>query len=474
MDGTWRKRIRNAATVAGLLAVAGLAVTRDRWLPLAEDWVQVARGAVRGEAHDEHDGHDHAGHDHAGHTPEHGGDADAKDGDHVQISEQAQKNIGLAVTQLEPSTFHRTMTVPAMVIEKPGRSDVQVTAPLAGVVTRIHPLKGETVEPGQPLFELRLTHEEVVQAQTELLKTVEELDVVRREIERLEGITSGSIAHKDVLARKYEQQKLEGAQRAQVQALLLHGLTEAQVESIQQTRRLLKDVTIHAPAANSQRPSSDVQPVFELEELNVGQGQHVQVGQALCVLGDHVSLYIEGRAFEREAELFSRAMRERWAVTATFDRARSGADAKAGLRVAYVSNKVDSESRTFQFYVELPNEMARAADSHDGHRFVDWRFKPGQRVQLLVPVEQWADRLVIPAEAIVKDGAEAFVFQRNGDRFQRRPVHVEYQDQRYVVLANDGSVFAGESVVVRGAYQLQMAMKNKAGGAIDPHAGHNH
>ena len=106
------------------------------------------------------------------------------------------------------------MTVPAMVVERPGRSSIQVAAPLTGVVTRVWPLQGETVAPGQPLFDLRLTHEEVVEAQAEFLKTAEELDVVQREIDRLEKVAAdGVISGKTLLERKYEQQKLPAAQR---------------------------------------------------------------------------------------------------------------------------------------------------------------------------------------------------------------------------------------------------------------------
>ena len=62
---------------------------------------------------------------------------------------------------------------------------------------------------------------------------------------------------------------------------------------------------------------------------------------------------------------------------------------------------------------------------------------------------------------------------------ERRPfrppgVHVEYRDRFSVVIANDGSLFPGDVVATCGAQQLQLALKNKAGGGIDPHAGHNH
>ena len=62
------------------------------------------------------------------------------------------------MVELKP--FERTMSVPGMVVERPGWSVVEVTAPMTGVVTRIYPIQGEAVRPGQPLFEVRLTHED--------------------------------------------------------------------------------------------------------------------------------------------------------------------------------------------------------------------------------------------------------------------------------------------------------------------------
>ena len=95
-------------------------------------------------------------------------------------------------------------------------------------------------------------------------------------------------------------------------------------------------------------------------------------------------------------------------------------------------------------------------------------------MQLRVPVEQWPNRIVLPVDAVAKEGVEFYVFQQNGDHFDRVTVQVEYQDQFWVVVANDGSVFPGDTVAMSGAHQLQMALKNKAGGGVDPHAGHNH
>jgi len=35
-------------------------------------------------------------------------------------------------------------------------------------------------------------------------------------------------------------------------------------------------------------------------------------------------------------------------------------------------------------------------------------------------------------------------------------------------------LFPGDTIAMTAAQQLQLALKNKSGGAIDPHAGHTH
>ena len=95
-------------------------------------------------------------------------------------------------------------------------------------------------------------------------------------------------------------------------------------------------------------------------------------------------------------------------------------------------------------------------------------------MQLRVPVEQWQDVIVVPVDAVAQEGLERFVFVENGDHFDRRPVHIQYRDQYDAVIANDGSVFPGDIIALNGAHQLQMAIKNKSGGPVDPHAGHHH
>jgi cobalt-zinc-cadmium efflux system membrane fusion protein len=409
----------------------------------------------------EHDHTDEHAHDHEVHAEENS----------LELSEQARRSIGLKEGDIAITTFQRSITVPGMVVERRGRSRFTIIAPMTGYLTKILVAEGEALAPDQPLFEIRLTHEELVQAQADLLRSTAEVDVVRREIARLEAIgPEGLIPVKTIIERKYELDKLEAVRLAQRQALLLHGLTEPQVDDIVTTRTLLGSVTVRAPTASSPPSSS----ALVVQELAVERGQHVTAGDTLAVLVDHSSLLIEGEAFEHDIPAITEAATTGKPITAVIEAQAGPSQTIEDLRIAYVADRVSSESRTLHFFVTLPNETVGEPRVEGASRFVAWRYKPGQRMQVKVPVEEWTERIVLPAEAVAQDGVENYVFRANGDHFDREPVHVEHRDPQWVVVANDGTLFPGDRVALSAAQQLQLALKNKSGGGIDPHAGHNH
>lgn len=503
---TLKLRPRSIWTI-GLVAVGLLGfATRGQWLPNASLWVQETVGIFRtqptGTDVSNHDGLDHAPNPHQGHGHEvHEAHDEATS---LELSKQGLRNVGLTPDQLQPvklQVFRKSITVPAVVAERPGRTRVQVATPMTGVITHVRAVQGEAVEPGTLLFKIRLTHEDLVQAQTDFLKTLGELDVEDREIQRLTGITnSGAVAGKVLLERKYAKNKLSALLQAQRESLRLHGLSSQQVDQIAKGRRLLRELQIVAPSIDeatgeseaelklsgvptrpvsySPRPElaisseSNASPLI-LQQLNVHKGQSVMAGETLCVLADYGELFIEGLAFEADISLLRNASENGWTVDAIFERQGTASRVLEGLEIAYLSNQVDSESRTLRFYVYLPNEVTKDRRA-DGNRFVEWKYLPGQRLQLRVPVDEWPDQIVLPIEAVAREGAEFFVFQQNGDHFDRMPVHVKFKDQHSVVIENDGSLFPGDVVAMRGAHQMQMALKNKSGGGVDPHAGHNH
>ncbi|MBL8816927.1 MAG: efflux RND transporter periplasmic adaptor subunit [Planctomyces sp.] len=470
------------------------------WWPALRQWTNSAFGRATESAMVSVDGHDddagegnHADDEHEGHAHK------AHDeGSSLELSAAARRNLGLTPEYLQPvrlSTYRKTITVPAIVAGRPGRTEVEVSTPLTGVVTHVHAVAGEAVTPGTLLFEIRLTHEELVTAQTEFLRTLGELDVEKLEITRLEAISeSGAISARTLLDRKYSRDKLEANIRAQREALKLHGLSDRQIDEIAQEKRLLRSLLVVAPETDEHdheeelklsgetvipvsyhqidEAHADTNPLI-VGELAVRKGQAVAAGDKLCVVSDLENLFIEGHAFEQDGPAITQAIDKQWTITAVFP-GSDGDQIVSDLPLVYIDTEVDLNSRSLSFFVDLPNTKTRDVKNSQGQRFVSWKYRPGQRLQLQVPVEEWPDQIVVPVDAVIREGADWYVFQQNGGHFDRLAVHVKHRDQRFAVIANDGAIFPGDVIALRSAHQMQMALKNKSGAGADPHAGHSH
>jgi len=459
--------VGGAVYVAGPPAVMQLTATIAGQVRARVAALLSKDGPMVSEAHDA-DTHDADAHAHDADNHAHDDHADQEA---VELTEQARKSIGLSLGQVSLSTFQRMIRVPGTVVERPGRTRQAVVASLTGQVTRVYRTPGEAVLPGQPLFEVRLTHEELVQAQAALLETAEELDVVERERARLEELRGeGLIATKRILEQEYEMQKLKGRQRAQRQGLMLHGLTEDQVNTILSSRTLLSTIAVCAPAAEKQAEP----PTFLLYDLKVERGEHVTIGKTLAILADYSTLMIEGEAYEKDIPGVTTAAAEGRPISVTFESGVGEVREVEGLAIAYLGSTIDASSRTLDFFVTLPNEQAALPAEHTAERAISWRYRPGQRVEVNIPVEEWPERIVLPAAAVAQDGVENYVFRVDGPHFDRQAVQVEYRDPRWVVIANDGAVPIGETVALTAARQLLLALKNQSGGGVDPHAGHHH
>lgn len=504
LKSTWVR-----ATIVALV-LALVSVAYPWWWPAVSGWVDASLTARRGnalteEGHGDNAGHDDEGKGHEGH--DHAAEPGHSEESSLDLTTQARANLGLTPQYLRPielSTYRRTISVPAVIVPKPGRSQIVVSSPLNGIVTHVHSVTGQAVMPGDLLFEVRLTYEDLVVTQTQYLKSISELEVENREVARLEQATeSGAISGKSLLERRYAKEKLEASLRAQREALKLHGLSDRQIDAIGQQGKLLQDLQIVAPDLDrhgekeeirlSQTPYRTISlqaqartPLTEplaqqpqqrrplvVDDLQVHKGQSVTAGEKLCSLSDFTQLFIEGKAFEQDIAAISQVAQLGWTVSAVMPDAK-GKVTVDNLKIAFVGNSIDPTSRKLSMYVELPNEVLSDTTNAEGQRYINWKYRLGQRLELKIPVEEWANQIVLPVDSVVKDGADWFVFVQNGSHFHRTPVHVQYRDQESTVIANDGSLFAGDVVAMKSAHQLQMAMKNKSGGGVDPHAGHNH
>jgi hypothetical protein len=254
--------------------------------------------------------------------------------DKVILTDHAQENLGLRAKPIKPQPFWKTIQVPGMVVDLPGRSDRAVVAPANGLVVKVARLPGDVVRPREELFTFKLMSEGIHQAQTGLFKTTLDIKLARDQRKRLE-VGSGALPASRLIEADNQITRLEVAAKVYRQELLSRGLPPELVESAAEGE-FMTEIPILAPADGktltgplSRRITrrivgeagdvSDQTPLaFEVQELKVELGQQVQTGQTLCVLANHRSLAIEGRAFRDEMPYVERSAEQGWPAEIDF------------------------------------------------------------------------------------------------------------------------------------------------------------
>ncbi|MEC9148430.1 MAG: HlyD family efflux transporter periplasmic adaptor subunit [Planctomycetota bacterium] len=398
----------------------------------------------------------------------------------VKLTKQARKNLGLTSSPARPQTYWRTIQVPGTIVDRPGYSDRGITSPAVGVVTRVHAFPGDVVKAGDRLFTLRLFSEYLQSSQKELLSATRESEFVQSELDRLRPLAErGSVAKTKIIDLENQLARQKAVIQTQRQDLITRGLSPSQIEDVAEGN-LVTSVEVVAPhrdldfgkaqeilpatVSTSADPTSEF--LYEVQELHAELGQQVQAGQLLSTLANHESLYIEGHAFKSEATLLENAAQQGWNIEVEFaeDDPEHWPDLDQKFEIRHLSNSIDTRSRTFDFYIPLQNQSRDYTKENE--TFIVWRFRPGQRVRLQVPIARLEDVLVLPVAALVREGPEAYVFQQNGDLFNRLPVHVLHEDRSHVVIANDGSVIEGVYLAQTAAAVLNRTLQAQAASGL--------
>ena len=401
----------------------------------------------------------------------------------LELGEKARKNLNLAVKAVRPTDYWRTLTIPGVVADRPGVSDRGVTSPAVGVVAEIHAFPGDTVKPGQRLVTLRLFSEYLQATQTQLYKASQEVKLVQEQIERLNSVAnSGAVSGSRLIEQRNELQRQQTLIQASKQELLNRGLTPDQIALVTDGA-FISTIEVLAPPPRAHEMvlnglvKPEIQTVgfkvasdigYEVHSLGVELGQTVQAGDLLANLANHQSLFVIGHAFKREAGLLEQAAQNKVPLGLEFaeDSNEMWPAIDQQFLIRHLSNTIDTATRTFDFFVPLINQSRTY--QKDGMTFMVWRFRPGQRTRIEVPVEKLANVYVLPSEAVVREGADAYVYRQNGDLFNQIHVHILHEDRTHVVLANDQSITPGTFLAQNAAASLRRVLKAQSASGQQP------
>lgn len=467
MASSWRRRAWWFVVVCAWGMIASLTLANRAlftpWLERFAAQINLTRSATAKSALDEdaHGSHDSHG-THDSHTSSSATRSrSAARVPSVELSLPAQRNLQLSSEPLKLQNYWKSHLIPGEFVDRPGVSDRGITAPVTGVVVQVHAFPGDRVEVGDRLFTLRLTSEYLQNTQAELFRAHRETELIQAQRNRLtKAAEGGAIAQSRLIELDQQIQRQQAFIVGYRQDLIARGL---QPEQLDQVARGQFVTTLDVAAGNALGGSEATDEQYEMQSLNVELGSQVQAGQLLATLSNHRELYIRGHAFKREAPQLERAAREGWPISVEFaeDDPQSWPALTERLEIRHLANSVDEATRTFAFFIPISNQSHRY--EKQGQPFTVWRFRPGQRVRLFVPMEQFQDVFVVPQSAVVRDGAEAYLFRQNGDRFYRYSVQVLHEDRKSMVVAPDSGIRPGWHVVQNNAAALHRILQSQAG-----------
>ena len=172
--------------------------------------------------------------------------------DKIVVSEQAQFNLGLSAKPLKPQTYWKVIQVPGMVVDRPGQSDRGVVAIATGVISNVFHFPGDTVQPGDPLFTLKLLSESLHLTQSELFKATQDITLAQTQRKRLASVP-GAIPEARVIEVDNQITRLEVAVKAYRQELQNRGFGPELIDGIA-NGKFVNELTVIVPPMQPDAP----------------------------------------------------------------------------------------------------------------------------------------------------------------------------------------------------------------------------
>jgi membrane fusion protein, heavy metal efflux system len=387
----------------------------------------------------------------------------------VKLSEEAVLGLALRSEEARLEDYPKVIEVPGVLTDAPGRTRA-VSVPVAGIVAKVHVAPGEAVRPGDPLFTVQLASEFVQTTLTDLARSVKDLVAATAKRDQTKKLVdAGTKPGFELVEDENQVRRLTGQVEGHRRQLLLFGLNADQVKRAE-SGEAVTEIVIAVPPANpppqavlvstrtGPAPDEPLPFAFEVESLAVAPGQGVTAGQHLARLADYRELFVEGQAFESEAGLVADATSVGRPVGVDFleppAKGRSATETKLVIRSV---GKADPTTRTFFFYAALANEVKPY--ERDAKTFLAWRYRPGRPVRLRIPTGTIPNVIVLPTDAIVREGPDAFVFRQNGEVYDRKPVVIVAEDRLNVAIAPGNGIESGVAVLRNNAAAVNRALK---------------
>jgi cobalt-zinc-cadmium efflux system membrane fusion protein len=354
----------------------------------------------------------------------------------IQLAPDAIQTIGLQTVLVRVRELTRQLVTTAVI--KPDEYRIAHVSPrIPGKAVEVYAKLGDALKKGAVLAELDSL--ELGEKKAAFLAAQADLTVARRNYEREKGLYAKQISsERDYLAARGDFDRSEASYNEAREALRLLDVPDSEISRVtwSGTGGRLSLFPLLAPFSGT------------VIERHITVGEQIKPDQTVFTIADLDAVWLLADIYEKDL-----------ALVAVGDPAQITVDSYPGEtfrgRIAYISNTLDSATRTASARVEIENS---------DHRLRLGMFATAQIVLRPGPSEQTG--VVVPADAVQPVGSKSVVFveQKSGVYLPRVIATGTNSDGAVEVLSG---VTAGERVVTNGSFYLKSVLLSGSFGGED-------
>jgi membrane fusion protein, heavy metal efflux system len=321
-------------------------------------------------------------------------------GDTIEVNDDTVGPAGITVTKVEVRDVPMTLTLTG----KSGlnlETATHIQPQFAGKIVSIAPKLGDFVkgpdEPGGPTVLCVIESNDLAQAKSNWLQAKIQLKIDGDNLARTRELYKANVlSEKIVIDAESAVIKDQASLEAAYQQLLIFGLKQNEIDDIEhQIGKQRMDYLITAPRSGV------------VAEKDVAGGEIATPGNNLFVIADTKTLWIVGDVYEKDVSRIKLGQPMEAFFTCEPDRPRL-------CKITWISPVLDPNTHAVHIQGVL--------DNGDGHILSD------MYCTIVVTISEGEASIIVPADAVVREGTDAFVFVltgRNGSGAQYRLVPVK-------------------------------------------------
>lgn len=339
----------------------------------------------------------------------------------VTLSDAQLKSAGLVLGKLEEKALS-SVIISNGTIDVPPQNMISVSVPLGGYLKSTKLLPGLKIRKGEVIAVME--DQQYIQLQQDYLTTKARIAFSKAEFERQKELNASKASSDKV----FQQIQME------------YNTQRISLSSLDQKLRM---ININ-PGSISESNISRSIPVYSpingfVSKVNVNIGKFVNPSDVLFELIDPSYIHLNLKIFEKDLNKLSMGQKI----------------------IAYTNNQPDKKYAGEISLISRDLSAERTAEVHCHFDRADKNLAPGMYMNAEIEIKS-NNTLAISEEAIVNfEGLDYVFIQKTDKQFEMFPIETGTNENGFIEVLNKDK-FSGKEIVIKGAYTLLMALKNKS------------